>query len=241
VNDHRFAADIGKRLAGQARRRHAAGMRTIAVTGVSEGWQKVSRFRAYTGCLASGKALVSRRIFGIRGAESGHMDSFEFNKVAGAVLARPLGVMAIGIIAEIIYAPGKPAKPGFEIAVAKAAPSRRVRERSRRRGAPIAVRLASADLKSGEASAKICLSCHTCKRPRQESGPEPYGVVGGPAAHMEGFPYSPAMHTRREKGIAWTFEELDKFIESPRGYVPGTLMTYPARRSPISAPTSLPI
>src|SRR4051794_35462944 len=113
------------------------------------------------------------------------MDSFEFNKVAGAVLGTALGVMAIGIIAEIIYEPARPAKPGFEIAVAEGGgetaggpPAGAV--------PPIAVRLASADVKSGEASAKACLGCHTlAKGQPAKQGPNLYGVVGGPAAHME--------------------------------------------------------
>jgi cytochrome c len=156
------------------------------------------------------------------------MDSFEFNKIAGAVLGTALGVMAIGIIADIIYAPGKPAKPGFEIAVAEGGgePAGGGAEAGTA-APPIAVRLASADVKAGEASAKICVGCHSLQKGQpKKQGPNLYGVVGGPAAHMEGFPYSDAMHARREKGVNWTFEELDKFIENPRGDVPGTKMAY---------------
>src|SRR5438270_8067556 len=86
------------------------------------------------------------------------MDSFEFNKIAGAVLGTALGVMALGIIAEIIYAPGKPAKPGFEIAVAEGGGEATSAPAA---AEPIAVRLAKADVKAGETSAKACLGCHT--------------------------------------------------------------------------------
>ena len=75
----------------------------------------------------------------------GHMNSFEFNKLAGAILGTALGVMAIGIIADIIYEPGKPAKPGFEIAVAEGGGEEAGGAPAGGAGQPIAVRLAKAD------------------------------------------------------------------------------------------------
>ena len=48
------------------------------------------------------------------------MDSFEFNKIAGAVLGTALGVMALSIVAEAIFTAHEPAKPGFAVAVAEA-------------------------------------------------------------------------------------------------------------------------
>ena len=39
------------------------------------------------------------------------MDSFELNKIAGAVLATLLCLVAVNITAEAIYTPHKPAKP----------------------------------------------------------------------------------------------------------------------------------
>ncbi len=35
--------------------------------------------------------------------------------------------------------------------------------------------------------------------------------------------YSQAM---KAKGGDWTVEDLNKFLENPRGYIPGTLMTF---------------
>jgi cytochrome c len=45
------------------------------------------------------------------------MDSFELNKIIGAILATCLGVLTINIAAGAIFTPVQPAKPGYEIAV----------------------------------------------------------------------------------------------------------------------------
>ena len=45
------------------------------------------------------------------------MDSFELNKILGAILGTCLGVLTINIAAGAIFTPGKLAKPGYEIAV----------------------------------------------------------------------------------------------------------------------------
>ena len=76
------------------------------------------------------------------------MDSFEFNKIAGAVLGTALFVMALSIVSEMIYEPAAPAKPGYVIAIAEP-------ERAPAGGAggesvaPIAARLQTASATSG--------------------------------------------------------------------------------------------
>ena len=49
------------------------------------------------------------------------MNSFEFNKSAGAVLVTALLVFSLSELAGIIYHPHAPEKPGFAIEVAEAA------------------------------------------------------------------------------------------------------------------------
>ena len=159
------------------------------------------------------------------------MDSFEFNKIAGAVLGTALGVMALSIVSEGIYAAPEPAKPGFEIAVAETGGGTETAAAAQ--VAPIAVRLAAADVKAGESSAKVCLACHTfAKGEPAKVGPNLFGVVGGPAAHMQGFKYSQAMLNDKGKGWTWTFENLDKFLADPKGVVPGTAMGFAGIKNP---------
>jgi len=154
------------------------------------------------------------------------MDSFEFNKIAGAVLGTALGVMALSIISEAVFSESEPAKPGFEIAVAET-PAAGQTAAAAPTETPIAVRLAKADVAAGQKSATICTSCHTLgKGEPAKIGPNLYGVVGGPAAHMQGFGYSKAMQDKRAAGLTWTFANLDTFLTAPQKFVPGTAMGF---------------
>jgi cytochrome c len=155
------------------------------------------------------------------------MDSFEFNKIAGAVLGTALGVMAISIISEAVFNAGEPAKPGFEIAVTEAPAAGAGSSGAAPAVAPIADRLAKADPAAGKQIAAKCLACHTLDKGQPAKiGPNLYGIVGDPAAHMEGFKYSKAMEDKRAAGWVWTFDNLDHFITQPKAEIPGTAMGF---------------
>ncbi len=157
------------------------------------------------------------------------MDSFELNKIAGAVLATGLGVMAISIISEAIYSPAEPAKPGFVIATNEATGGETASGTSGApQVAPIAARLQTADPKKGEAVAKKCMACHTLDKGQPNKvGPNLYGVVGTPIIRPEtGFNYSQAFQAKGKEGFTWTFEHLDAFLTNPRKDIPGTAMSF---------------
>jgi cytochrome c len=150
------------------------------------------------------------------------MDSFELNKIMGAVLGTCLVLLSLNIAAGAIFAPHKPAKPGFEIAVPEQAGAETAAKPEP--AEPIAVRLASSDPKRGEAAAKQCASCHTFdKGGPNRVGPNLYGIVNRAKAAVAGFNYSAAM---KGKGGEWTYENLDQFLAAPKAYVPGTSMSY---------------
>ena len=151
------------------------------------------------------------------------MDSFEFNKIAGALLATGLCLVALNITAEAIFAPHHPAKPGFEIEIkpqaSAASPGSNAAPEE-----PIEKLLASATVERGESAAKPCSTCHTFQKGGANGqGPNLFGIVGRSKAAEPGFNYSDAM---KAKGGTWTVEDLNKFLTSPREFVPGTKMTF---------------
>ena len=77
------------------------------------------------------------------------------------------------------------------------------------------------DPTAGEQIYKRCQGCHSIDRNRV--GPMHLGLFGRKAGSVAGFNYSKPM---RESGIVWDEATLDKFLENPRGVVPGTKMTY---------------
>jgi cytochrome c len=152
------------------------------------------------------------------------MDSFELNKILGALLFSCLCLLSLNIAAGAVFAPHKPAKPGFEVAEQEAATKGGGAAQPAVPDEPIEKLLASAAVDKGEASAKRCAQCHTFgKGEPNKSGPNLYGVVGRDRASHAGFNYSGAMKGKPGK---WTIEDLNAFLQNPKGFVPGTSMPF---------------
>src|SRR5437868_14709910 len=150
------------------------------------------------------------------------MDSFEINKILGAFLFTCLCLLSLNIAAEAVFHPVKPAKPGFEVAATE--PSGGDTAAAKEPDEPIEKLLASATVDKGANAAKKCAACHTFgKGEPNRVGPNLYGVVGRPKATEGGFDYSAAL---KAKGGNWTVDDLNAFITNPRGFVPGTKMTF---------------
>ncbi len=159
------------------------------------------------------------------------MDTMEFNKIAGAVLGALLFVVGLNILAGGIFSPSLPAKPGFVVAVAEAKSDAGAPKDAP--VAPIADRMKAATADAGAKVFGNCKACHNAADggPNQ-TGPNLYGVVGGPAAHMATFTYSDGMMARAKSGGMWTYDELDKFLTNPKAYVPGTKMGFAGLAKP---------
>ena len=148
------------------------------------------------------------------------MDSFEFNKIAGAILAACLGIMVIGKVSNALVHPEKLAKPAIEV----------------KDGAPVQVAAGAAPAKApalpagGDVAAgklafeKRCTQCHTAdKGGAVKQGPNLFATAGGKMAHAAGFSYSPGL---ANKGEQWTDENLNEFIWKPANYIKGTKMAF---------------
>ncbi|HTV35379.1 MAG TPA: cytochrome c family protein [Xanthobacteraceae bacterium] len=151
------------------------------------------------------------------------MDSFELNKILGALLGTCLVLLAVHIASGAIFAPPVPAKPGYVIEVKQEQPSTPGAAKAPAE-TPIANLLASANVQQGAQVAKECELCHNLgKGQGTKIGPDLYGVVGRPVASEAGFNYSAPL---KAKGGTWTFDALNTWLTNPRADVPGTLMTF---------------
>jgi cytochrome c len=152
------------------------------------------------------------------------MDSFEINKIAGAVLGTALVVFGLNELAGIVYHAETPEKPGFAVEVAEAATGEAPAEEA----APavsLGTLLASADATKGQAVFKACAACHDVSNGGPNKvGPNLWGIVGRPHGVHEGFAYSEAMAALKDK--PWDYAALNEFLLAPKKAVPGTKMAY---------------
>lgn len=149
------------------------------------------------------------------------MDSFELNKIAGAVLGTLTFTLGLAFVAELLFASPAPAKPGFEIVVQEGAAAGAPAKAAE---VPIEQLFATASIEKGASAAKKCAACHNFQEGAgAKVGPDLYGIVDRPVASVAGFGYSAAM---KAKGGEWTPLALNKFLTNPKADVPGTAMAF---------------
>jgi cytochrome c len=150
------------------------------------------------------------------------MDSFELNKIMGAVLATCILVLVSSFAAQAVFTPKMPEKPGFEIVVKETTPGGAAAAAAP--SEPIEKLLQTASVEKGTAAAKKCAACHTFEKGGPNRvGPNLYNVINEKKGEGRGFNFSAAM---KAKGGTWTYDDLNKFLLNPKGFVPGTAMSF---------------
>lgn len=90
-------------------------------------------------------------------------------------------------------------------------------------GPDFATLLAEADIGKGEKVFGKCKACHKIEAGANATGPTLHAIVDRAVGAEAGFGYSGALKAVAE---TWSAENLNAFLESPKGFAPGTAMSF---------------
>ena len=157
------------------------------------------------------------------------MDSFELNKIIGAVLLVALLVIGIGKVSNLVFKINKPEKSNYKVELdVESAKTKGDEELVQREIVDIAALLSTGDLAHGEKVLKKCSACHSIKSGGgNKIGPALYNVVGRKVGAVSDYKYSKAL-AGYEK--SWTFEELNGYLIKPTKWIKGTKMAFAGLR-----------
>ncbi|SFP96186.1 cytochrome c [Roseivivax halotolerans] len=157
-------------------------------------------------------------------------DTMTFTKIIGGFCGAFLVFLLGGWAAETVYHVGgshggehaegeEEVARGFPIEVAEEGGEAEEEEE-----VDFATLMENADAGAGERVFSACRACHQLEEGANAVGPYLYGVVGRDIGTADGYgSYSGALS---EAGDVWTPENLNAFLENPRGWAPGTSMSY---------------
>ncbi len=158
------------------------------------------------------------------------MDSFELNKIIGAVLLTALIVIGIGKFTDILFHVEKPEQAAYKVEGLEVATSSTASETSEKIVEVVDIKalLAMGDLAHGEKVFKKCSACHMIAAGGKNMiGPNLWSVIGRTAGSVNDYKYSKAMVAY---GKEWTFEEMNSYLIKPQAYIKGTKMAFAGLR-----------
>ncbi len=155
------------------------------------------------------------------------MDTFELNKIIGAILMVALLVIGIGKISDMVFKVNKPENAAYKVEIENSEMKAEVQEVVKEE-VNIASLLSTGDLSHGEKVFKKCAACHSIESGGgNKIGPALYNVVGRKIGSLNDYKYSKAL---LEYGKNWNFEELNGFLLKPKTWIKGTKMAYAGLR-----------
>ncbi|MCV0395031.1 MAG: cytochrome c family protein [Rhizobiaceae bacterium] len=162
------------------------------------------------------------------------MDSFELNKLIGAALGTVFVVFSVSLIGDALFHSEAPEQPGYAIAAIEPEGGGDGGAEEADITQDVFPLLADADPSAGEGLFRRCAACHTVEEGgANKIGPNLYGVIDRPVASHEGFSYSGPMTEFSQGGsVHWDFDHLTHFLQSPKGLVPGTAMSFAGLKNP---------
>ena len=156
------------------------------------------------------------------------MNSWEWNKIAGAILGTLIFVIVLGMVAHAVYQVPQPAKPGYIVPGVKvAATTTKAKAMPKAQPLPdFATAIPAASLKEGKKLTQACAVCHDwTKGGPNKIGRNLWNILGNKrGVGRNNYPFSSAM---KAKGGTWTYAELFQFLRNPQEYIPGTKMGFP--------------
>ena len=157
------------------------------------------------------------------------MDSFEINKIVGAILLVALLVIGIGKLSDVIFHVEKPKTPSYAVNVEEATTvSTSTKNTIEEEKIDITALMAMGDLTHGEKVFKKCAACHSIvKGGKNNIGPALYNVVGRKIGIVENYKYSKALASYDKE---WTLEELNGYLIKPAKWIKGTKMAFAGLR-----------
>ena len=154
------------------------------------------------------------------------MDSFEWNKIFGAVLATVLVLAGLNVVVGKWMTPHSSGKPGMAVDVVETPTSGNGGPQTAEAIPDWGTVLPVADVAAGEKVHLKCLQCHDfSKGGPNKVGPNLYGIVGNKHAHEATFAYSTAVKALADK--TWGYDEMNAFVQNPKVAIAGTKMSFP--------------
>ena len=158
------------------------------------------------------------------------MDSFELNKIIGAILLTALIIIGIGKFTDVLFHVEKPEQSAYKVEGLEVATSSGSVETSEKviEVVDIKALLAMGDLAHGEKVFKKCSACHMIAADgKNKIGPNLWGVIGRTAGAVDNYNYSKAMKAYAK---VWSFEEMNSYLIKPQAYIKGTKMAFAGLR-----------